>query len=305
MSLEGVFRERFHGSPRLGKDTRRMTKERVYGWPERRGRLSLSYRLITQTRFCSSTLAIGRHFQRPEHCGAEISARLCPWGLWDYRIRAGSSAPIAIRRLESSGSASHHDLRVFSGRRGPGRRWAGATPQEMAAVSGTVSHAEGRNGQSRGGDVGRNRVQPVWLRGGNRRKSKSCRGQPGLLRSLPGGAGHPDREYWPRRLNERPTGPILSVASIPKGSDRSQPREPSSTYPPGPRLSTRYGPTPQPTPPTSGPHHRHLPARPRRQFLPRPRDGPAGPAAFPGTVARPVVPAGSPPPPGLGTLAAR
>ena len=98
-----------------------------------------------------STLAIGRHFQRPEHFGAEISARLCPCGLWEYRIRAGSSAPIAIRRLESSGSASHPDLRVFSGRRGPGLRWAGATPQEMAAVSGTVSHAEGRNGQSRVG----------------------------------------------------------------------------------------------------------------------------------------------------------
>src|SRR5512135_2763635 len=98
---------------------------------------------------CHSTLAIGRHFRRPEHFGAEISAHLSPCGLWDYKIRAGSSAPIAIRQLESCGSAFHHDLRGFSGRPGPGLRWAGATPQEMAAVSGTVSHAEGRNGQSR------------------------------------------------------------------------------------------------------------------------------------------------------------
>src|SRR5215210_4005781 len=149
------------------------------------------------------------------------------------------------------------------------------------------------------------RVQPVRLREDSRRKSKSCRGQTGLRRSQPGEAGLPHREYWPRWLNERPTGPILSVAYIPKGSDRSQPREPLSTYPPGPRLSMRFGPTPQPTPPASGPHHRHLPARPRRQFLPRLRDGSAGPAPFPGAVARPTVPAGSPPPPGPDALAAR
>jgi hypothetical protein len=43
--LDRVFREQFHGSPRLVKDTGRMIEEIVYGWPERRGRLFLSYRL--------------------------------------------------------------------------------------------------------------------------------------------------------------------------------------------------------------------------------------------------------------------
>src|SRR5512135_3533494 len=96
-----------------------------------------------------STFAIGRHFWRPEHFGAEISAHLSPCGLGDYKIRFGSSAPIAIRRRESCGSAFPHDPRVFSSRQGPGLRWADATTQEMAAVSETVSHPEGRNGQSR------------------------------------------------------------------------------------------------------------------------------------------------------------
>jgi hypothetical protein len=40
--LDRVFREQFHGSPRLVKDTGRMIEEIVYGWPERRGRLFLS-----------------------------------------------------------------------------------------------------------------------------------------------------------------------------------------------------------------------------------------------------------------------
>ena len=43
--LESVFRERFHGSPRLVKDTGRRTEEIGYGWPESRGRLFCSYRL--------------------------------------------------------------------------------------------------------------------------------------------------------------------------------------------------------------------------------------------------------------------
>src|SRR5512135_3478665 len=42
--LESVFRERFHGSPRLVKDTGRWTEEIGYGWPESRGRLFCSYR---------------------------------------------------------------------------------------------------------------------------------------------------------------------------------------------------------------------------------------------------------------------
>src|SRR5512135_2924343 len=48
--LESVFRERFHGSPRLVKDTGRWTEEIGYGWPESRGRLFCSYRLKPDAR---------------------------------------------------------------------------------------------------------------------------------------------------------------------------------------------------------------------------------------------------------------
>src|ERR1044072_7474531 len=80
----------------------------------------------------------------------------------------------------------------------------------------------------------KNWVQPVRLREDSRRKSKSCRGQTSLLRSLPGEAGHPHREYWPRRLTERLTGPILAGSFIPQGTEQEAPPGPALTLSPWP-----------------------------------------------------------------------
>src|SRR5262245_38416007 len=90
----------------------------------------------------------------------------------------------------------------------------------------------------------------------------------------------------------------------PQGIGQEAAREPPSTYPPGPRLSTLGGPPPASAPPAPGPDHRRLPGRAGRRLLPRLRGGPAGPLAPPGAAAHPAVPAGPPPPPGPRPLAA-
>jgi hypothetical protein len=60
--LDRVFRERFHGSPRLVKGTGRRTEEIGYGWPESRGRLFLSYRL-TQRAIAQSYSPLAEELQ--------------------------------------------------------------------------------------------------------------------------------------------------------------------------------------------------------------------------------------------------